>query len=68
MPEPDIPGTIRLLKTKAIVSTAHMPRIITLKEPDSAARPIRGPKTGHAPSALRPCDTGSGGKHGVAAH
>ncbi len=61
MPEPGIPGTIRLLKTKAIMSTARKCQGFVSKEPDSAApvlfgglgRGMRRPLCDHLDTALR---------------
>ena len=69
MPEPGIPGTIRLLKTKAIVSTARKCQVILFKRAGQRRpallggirRGVRRPLCGHL-------DTASGGKARWAAH
>ena len=66
MPEPGIPGTVCLLKSKAIMSTACIAKDFNPKT-DSAARPIRGPKTGVRRPLCGHQDTASGGKRGAAA-
>ncbi len=69
MPEPGIPGTIRLLKTKAIVSTARKCQVFRSKEPDSAAPPYSGASgVACAVRSAANLDTASGGKARWAAH
>ena len=67
MPELGIPGTVCLLKTKAIMSTACIAKDFN-PITDGAARPIRGPKTGVRRPLCGHLDTDSGGKARWAAH
>jgi hypothetical protein len=60
MPEPGIPGTIRLLKTKAIVSTARKCQVSFKRAGQRRSallggigRSVRRPLCGHLDTALR---------------